>query len=80
RTQLAFASQNAEEVRERFQNGLATALEQTDAQVSAFEAEVEVARQGFARDVADLALQRALGGWPGGGPGAGAPPTLQETP
>jgi outer membrane protein TolC len=64
RTQLAFANQNAEEVRERFQNGLATALEQTDAQVSAFESEVEVARQGFARDVADLALQRALGGWP----------------
>ncbi len=66
RTQLAFAVQNAEEVRERFQNGLATALEQTDAQVSAFEAEVEVARQGFARDVADLALRRALGGWPAG--------------
>ncbi len=66
RTQLAFAIQNAEEVRERFHNGLATALEQTDAQVSAFESEVEVARQGFARDVADLALQRALGGWPAG--------------
>jgi outer membrane protein TolC len=63
-TQLAFADQNAEEVRVRFQNGLATALEQTDAQVSAFESEVEVARQGFARDVAGLALQRALGGWP----------------
>lgn len=76
RTQVAFASQNAEEVRERFQNGLATALEQTDAQVAAFEAEVEVARQGFARDVADLALQRALGGWPAAAP----PPTSQEAP
>ena len=76
RTQVAFATQNAEEVRERFQNGLATALEQTDAQVSAFEAEVEVARQGFARDVADLALQRALGGWPIAAPLPGS----QETP
>ena len=76
RTQVAFAAQNAEEVRERFQNGLATALEQTDAQVAEFEAEVEVARQGFARDVADLALQRALGGWPAAAP----PPTSQEAP
>lgn len=76
RTQVAFAAQNAEEVRERFQNGLATALEQTDAQVAEFEAEVEVARQGFARDVADLALQRALGGWPAGA----AFPASQETP
>lgn len=76
RTQVAFASQNAEEVRERFQNGLATGLEQTDAQVAEFEAEVEVARQGFARDVADLALQRALGGWPAAAP----PPTSQEAP
>ena len=66
----------AEEVRERFQNGLATALEQTDAQVAEFEAEVEVARQGFARDVADLALQRALGGWPAGAPS----PISQESP
>ena len=76
RTQVAFAAQNSEEVRERFQNGLATALEQTDAQVAEFEAEVEVARQGFARDVADLALQRALGGWPGAAPS----PTPQEAP
>lgn len=76
RTQVAFAAQNAEEVRERFQNGLATALEQTDAQVAEFEAEVEVARQGFARDVADLALQRALGGWPAGAPS----PISQESP
>ena len=76
RTQVAFAAQNAEEVRERFQNGLATGLEQTDAQVAEFEAEVEVARQGFARDVADLALRRALGGWPAGAPS----PTPQETP
>lgn len=86
RTQLAFAGQNAEEVRERFQNGLATGLEQADAQVSAFEAEVEVARQGFARDVADLALERALGGWPAGSeefadPLASPPPSsLEEAP
>ncbi|MEO8277141.1 MAG: TolC family protein [Thermoanaerobaculia bacterium] len=65
-TQLDVARQNSEEVRERFQNGLATALEQTDAQVSAFEAESAVAQQGFARDVAGLALERALGSWPAG--------------
>jgi outer membrane protein len=65
-TQLEVAAQNAEEVRERFQNGLATALEQTDAQVSAFESEAAVAQVGFARDVAGLALERAIGAWPAG--------------
>jgi outer membrane protein TolC len=58
------ARQNFEEVRERFQNGLASALEQADAQVSAFEAEVDMARQAFASAVARLALEEALGGWP----------------
>jgi outer membrane protein TolC len=58
------AAQNVEEVTERFQNGLASALEQTDAQVAAFEADAELARQGFASAVARLALEEALGGWP----------------
>ena len=54
------ARQNAEEVRERFIHGLATGLEQADALVSAFEAEAEMARQGFAVRIAHLALSRAL--------------------
>ena len=58
------ARQNVEEVTERFLNGLATALEQTDAQVSAFEADAEMARQGFASAVARLSLEEALGAWP----------------
>jgi outer membrane protein TolC len=62
--QRTVAVQNVEEVTERFQNGLATALEQTDAQVSSFEAEAELARQGFASVVARLALEEAVGGWP----------------
>ncbi len=58
------AKQNEEEVAERFANGLATALEQADANVSLFEAEVDLARSGFARWLAEQALQRALGVWP----------------
>jgi len=61
---LAAARQNAEEVRERYRAGLASALEQADAQVSEFEAEAELARQGFLRAIARLALERALGGDP----------------
>lgn len=61
---LDAAQQNAEEVRERYRAGLASALEQADAQVSEFEAEAEVARQGFLRAIARLALERALGGQP----------------
>jgi len=61
---LAAARQNAEEVRERYRAGLASALEQADAQVSEFEAEAELARQGFLRAIARLALERALGGEP----------------
>ncbi|MBP1612167.1 MAG: efflux transporter, outer rane efflux protein [Acidobacteria bacterium] len=58
------AKQNEEEVAERFANGLATALEQADANVSLFEAEADLARSGFARWLAEQALQRALGTWP----------------
>lgn len=62
--QVRVARQNEEEVAERFANGLATALEQADANVSLFEAEAGLARQGFARWLAEQALQRALGVWP----------------
>lgn len=58
------ARANAVEVRERFSNGLASALEQADAQVEQFEAEAELVRQGYARAVARLALDRAVGDWP----------------
>jgi outer membrane protein TolC len=58
------AKQNFEEVDERYRNGLASALEQTDALVSAFEAEVGMVRQQFASAVARLALEEAIGSWP----------------
>lgn len=56
---------NAGEVRERFAHGLATALERADAAVSAFDAEVELARQALNRQLASLSLARALGQWAG---------------
>ncbi|HLN81642.1 MAG TPA: TolC family protein [Thermoanaerobaculia bacterium] len=58
------AEQNAREVRVRYSEGLATALEQADATVSAFEAAAELARQRFALGIAQLSLSRALGRWP----------------
>lgn len=58
------AEQNESEVKERFANGLATALEQADATASLFEAEAELARQGFARWVAEQTLENAIGNWP----------------
>jgi outer membrane protein TolC len=58
------AEQNAREVRIRYSEGLATALEQADAAVSAFEAEAELARQRFALGIARLSLSRSLGRWP----------------
>ena len=58
------ARQNAEEVHERYRQGLATALEQADALVAQFEAESDLARQGFAHAQARLALARAIGEWP----------------
>ncbi len=63
--QARVAAQNADEVSERFRNGLATALERADAAVAAFEADVEVERQRFALRLAELALERAVGGTPG---------------
>ncbi len=64
RVRAEVARQNAEEVRERFQNGLATALEQTDSQVAQFEADAERVRSDYNRSIARLALEQALGAWP----------------
>lgn len=59
------ADTNAVEVRERFARGLATALERADATVSAFDADVELARQQLNKQLANLSLARALGQWAG---------------
>lgn len=67
------ADQNAEEVRVRFGEGLATALEQADAAVSAFEAAAELARQRFALAISQFALRRAVGSWPEESVGPDAP-------
>jgi outer membrane protein TolC len=58
------AGQNADEVRERFAHGLATALEQADATVAAFEADADAERARLSRTLAELALRRALGAAP----------------
>jgi len=63
---LAAARDNALEVRERYGNGLATALEQADAAVEQFEAESELVRQRYTRALSRLALARAIGLWPDG--------------
>jgi outer membrane protein TolC len=75
---VSVARQNEEEVRVRFQEGLATALEQADASVSAFEAEAVLAQQRFALYVAQLALLRTTGGWPLGAPPPTAPIMVPE--
>jgi len=67
------AEQNAREVRVRYSEGLATALEQADATVSAFEAEAELARQRFALGIAQLSLSRSLGRWPAAATATTAP-------
>jgi outer membrane protein TolC len=70
------AQQNAEETAVRFAQGLSTALEQADAIVAAYEAEVELARSRFGQQQAQLALEQAVGRWPAGQapPAAGARP------
>ncbi len=75
------AGQNAVEVRERFAQGLATALEQADATVAAFEADADTERSRLARTLAELALRRALGAAPlGQVPEAvSSPPATEET-
>lgn len=68
------AEQNAREVRVRYSEGLATALEQADAAVAAFEAAADLARQRFALGIARLSLSRALGRWPAATPALPEPP------
>lgn len=63
---LTVARQNADEIGLRFQQGLSTALEQADANVAAYEAEVELTRSRFNQEQAQLALDHAVGRWPGG--------------
>jgi outer membrane protein TolC len=75
---LAAARDNALEVRERYSNGLATALEQADAAVEQFEAETEQVRQRYSRALARLELARAVGLWPDGS--SAAPGAAQAVP
>lgn len=60
------AQDNANEIAIRFNQGLATALEQADANVAAFEADIEFARSRFAAQQATLILEQSLGRWPAG--------------
>ncbi len=76
--QRRVAAQNAEEVRERFVNGLATALEQADATVAAFAADADAVRARLARALATLSLRRALGDGPLG-PEEPSPQAIEET-
>lgn len=62
--QLEIATENAEEVRARFSQGLATAIEQADAAVTEFDAAQALARERFEADAAALRLLRAMGAWP----------------
>lgn len=72
------ARQNADEVGARFAQGLSTVLEQADATVSAYEADVELVRSRFALNQAQLSLGRILGRWP---TSDGAPlPTRKDPP
>jgi len=78
---LAAARENALEIRERYSNGLATALERADAAVEQFEAEAELVRQRYSRSLSKLALSRAIGLWPDAGETRPvASPTSPSTP
>ena len=59
--QVEVAELNYDEVRERFDHGLATALEQADAAVQRFTAQVQLAEAQFAERQATLRLLQALG-------------------
>jgi outer membrane protein TolC len=63
---LTVAQQNAEETRIRFQQGLSTALEQADANVAEYEAQIELARGRFNQQQAQLTLDQVVGRWPAG--------------
>lgn len=61
---LEVAHQNADEVHVLYGNGLASALEQVDALVSAYDAAAGLSRQKVAVRIAELDVLRALGSWP----------------
>lgn len=63
---VTVARQNAEEIRIRFQQGLSTALEQADANVAEYEAQIELARSRFNQQQAQLTLDQSVGRWPVG--------------
>ena len=58
------AEENRKEVEERFRQGLASALEQTDAATEAFEAATILEEERLNAALSRLALRNALGGWP----------------
>lgn len=66
RVRVTVAQQNAEEIRIRFQQGLSTALEQADANVAEYEAQIELARSRFNQQQAQLTLDQVVGRWPAG--------------
>ncbi|MEQ9500049.1 MAG: TolC family protein [Deltaproteobacteria bacterium] len=61
---LEVARENAEEVRARFTQGLASALEQADAAVAEYDAAQALAAERFEASAAALRLTRAVGDWP----------------
>jgi multidrug efflux system outer membrane protein len=61
---LEVARENAEEVRARFTQGLASALEQADAAVAEYDAAQALAQERFEASAAALRLTRAVGDWP----------------
>lgn len=63
---VTVAQQNAAEIRIRFQQGLSTALEQADANVAEYEAQIELARSRFNQQQAQLTLDQVVGRWPAG--------------
>jgi outer membrane protein TolC len=58
------AQRNRDETHTRFTSGLATAIEEADASVSAYEADAELTRARYALWQAHLAIRRAIGQWP----------------
>jgi outer membrane protein TolC len=66
--ELDVARDNAREVEARFEVGLGNALERADANQTVFDAEAGLARARLALRAAEVALLRAAGGFPMGGP------------
>ncbi|MCA9549870.1 MAG: TolC family protein [Myxococcales bacterium] len=63
-TRARVAEENREEVEARFRQGLASALEETDAATAAFAASVGLEQARFEAAQAALSVARAAGGWP----------------